>query len=75
MTAYHFTIHDDGTGVEDLGTMSLEDDNQARAFAARVIADLMHRAPTEYSRRTLDITEGKRAVGSIIFAGIAHARQ
>ena len=63
---YQYVIHSSDT-VEALGTMPLEDDDEARLFGAGVIRDLIENAATRYAGYTMDIIQGERAVASIPF--------
>jgi hypothetical protein len=67
MKAYQYAIHDDGTQCETLGGMALDNDADAIAFGRRTIRDLMVGDAKHYTGWTMDITQGKRAVGSVLF--------
>jgi hypothetical protein len=64
MIIYHFAMHVDGAGFEDLGFMSLAGDGDALAFGKQVILDLMH-GDRKYAGWIMDITEGERPVGRL----------
>ena len=66
LVEYRFVIRSSDT-VEVLGTITLQDDDEARLFAAGVIHDLMENGPTCYAASMMDITQGGRAVASIHF--------
>jgi hypothetical protein len=63
---YYRFILDDSDGTENLGGMSLANDDEAIDFAERIIRDL-EREPGETARSLMLITEGKRIIGSIPF--------
>jgi hypothetical protein len=65
---YHYAVHDNGNRVEELGDIELGGDVEALTFGKRVIRDMIHsRDPGRYTGWTMNITEDKRAVGSISF--------
>jgi hypothetical protein len=66
MIGYQFNLHTD-TRVEELGSMALVDDAEARAFGKQVIEDLLDEDDGHCSGWTLEITEGDRRVASIRF--------
>ena len=68
MPSYHFVARSDRRRGEDLGLMAMLDDADARAFARRVIVDLMRSHPAFYQTWTIDISEDERVVASIPFA-------
>ena len=71
MPSYHFVARSDLRRDEDLGFMAMLDDADARAFARRVIVDLMRSHPAFYQTWTIDISEEERAVANIPFAEAA----
>jgi hypothetical protein len=66
MISYQFNLHND-TRVEELGSMTLVDDDAALAFGKQVIRDLLDNDNEHYSGSTLEITEDERRVASIGF--------
>jgi hypothetical protein len=62
---FGFVVHDTDTKAEVLGDMELGGDAAALSFGRLVIRELIHRAAGYCSGWTLDITEDKRAVGSV----------
>jgi hypothetical protein len=58
MISYQFNLHND-TRVEELGSMTLVDDDAALAFGKQVIRDLLDKWDKDddhYSGSTLEIT-------------------
>lgn len=72
ISVYRFSIHKDGVWPEALGAIDLIDDDEARAFATRVIRDMKHGEPGRYSGWTMDITKGDedRAAGYLLFDNV-----
>jgi hypothetical protein len=66
MIGYQFSLHAD-TRVEELGSVALVDDAEARAFGKQVIRDLLDHDDEHCSGWTLEIIEGDRHVASIPF--------
>ena len=56
MISYQFNLHND-TGVEELGSMMLVDDDAAFAFGKQVIRDLLDKDDEHYIGWTMEITE------------------
>jgi hypothetical protein len=68
MPNYKFKVHDGGTGSETLGAAVLGDDDEALAFANRVIRELIHHDARLYTKSwTMEVTAGKRGVASAPF--------
>jgi hypothetical protein len=67
MLTYYFAVHSKGAGVEDLGFMAMADEGEALAFGKAVIRDIMRGNARQYADWAMDITVGKRVVGSIPF--------
>jgi hypothetical protein len=68
MPNYRFKAHDGSAGAEESGAAVLTDDDEALAFANRVIRELMRRDPERYTTSwTLEITAGRRSVASVPF--------
>ena len=67
MQHYSFTLRNSRNGNEDLGDMPLNDDDEAIAFAGRIIQELMERFANEYRDATIGIAQGKRIVASVPF--------
>jgi hypothetical protein len=65
MIGYQFNLHTD-TRVEELGSMALVDDAEARAFGKQVIEDLLRKDDEHCSGWTLEITEGDRRVPAFV---------
>ena len=65
--SYHFAVHDNGTEIEELGDMELRGDAEALTFGRLVIKELIDKDGGYYTGWTMDVTEDKRAVGSINF--------
>jgi len=66
LPAYRFSIQN-VVEIEELGTMALSDDAEAFAFAQQMIQDMTSEDHAQYKGFSLDITEGKRAVGCLSF--------
>jgi hypothetical protein len=66
MPNYRFKAHD-GNGSEKLGAAVLTNDDEALAFAKRIIQEMMQGDVALYTTWAMDITAGKRNVGSILF--------
>jgi hypothetical protein len=66
MPNYRFKAHD-GNGSEKLGAAVLTNDDEALAFAKRIIQEMLQGDAGRYAAWTMEITAGKRNVGSIIF--------
>jgi hypothetical protein len=64
MPIYHFTLRNDVADNEDLGYLAMTDD-EALIFGRTIIRDLMRKRHQEYVGSAMDITEGKRSVGSL----------
>jgi hypothetical protein len=62
---HHFSLHNEGRRIEDLGGVVLEDDTAAIAFSRRVIRELLHNNPEQHAPWTMNITEDERVVRSI----------
>ena len=67
MPNYKFKAHDSVTGTEKLGSAVLADDDEARAFAKRVIRELIQRDAKLYTTWMMEVTAGKRSVASVPF--------
>jgi hypothetical protein len=67
MMQYLFATHKNGTMIEGLGSAPLADDNDAFDLGRRVIQDLMRKDAQQYAGWTMNITEGERTVGSVLF--------
>jgi hypothetical protein len=67
MPNYRFRAHDSVTSAEKLGAAILTDDDEALAFAARVIRELMQRDAKLYATWTMEVTAGKRSVAGVPF--------
>ena len=70
MSVYRFALHaKDGSSVETLGALSLSGDAESVTFAEGVIRDMTRAGGAAYySGRIINITGGKREVGSIPLA-------
>src|SRR2546423_1196462 len=69
MPYYSFVAFGDNVRSEDLGTMDLRDDADARSFGDGVIRDVMRTDAAFYAGWTLDIAQEERVVASTPFAG------
>jgi hypothetical protein len=67
MLNYHFSMRDNRTESENLGSHTFGDDAEALAFGGSVIRDLMYGEDKRYADWIMDIGEGERTVGSIRF--------
>ena len=67
MPYYRFVAYTSNSTAEDLGSMELRDDVEARAFGNQVIRDLIGTRAERYFGWTLEIAEGERALPSIPF--------
>ena len=67
MPNYRFKLHDIRTGSEKLGAAVLTDDDEALAFAKRVIRELIHSDAKLYTTWTMEVTAGNRSVASVPF--------
>jgi uncharacterized protein DUF6894 len=67
MPNYKFKARDSITGTEKLGSAVLADDDEARAFAKRVIRELIQRDAKLYTTWIMEVTAGKRSVESVPF--------
>jgi hypothetical protein len=66
MPNYRFKVHDMSTGSEKLGAAVLGDDEEALAFAQRMIRKLVQ-SDIIYSTGSVEITTGSRKVHQITF--------
>jgi hypothetical protein len=67
MPNYRFKAHDGVTGTAKLAAAVLADDDEAFAFAERVIRELMQRDAKLYVQWRMEVTAGKRSVASVPF--------
>jgi hypothetical protein len=67
MPNYRFKVHDIRSGSKKLGAAVLADDDEALAFAKRVIRELIHSDAKLYTTWTMEVTAGKRTVASVPF--------
>jgi hypothetical protein len=67
MPNYRFKAHDSVTGTEKRGAAVLADDDEALAFAKRVIRELIHRDAKLYATWKMEVAAGRRSVASIPF--------
>jgi hypothetical protein len=73
---YMFAVHDGSAGFDSLGGIRLANDREAFAFGKQIIRDLTYAgAEQQYVGWAMDITRGKRAVGSIAFDLRANLRK
>ena len=75
MPNYKFKARDSITGTEKLGSAVLADDDEARAFAKRVIRELIQRDAKLYATWTMEVTAGKRSVASVPFESATGGQQ
>ena len=71
MPNYRFKAYDSATGGETLGAAVLADDDEAVAFAKRVIQELIRSDAKLYTTWTMEVTTGKRSVASVPFESYA----
>jgi hypothetical protein len=67
MPNYQFKAHDVRTGSEKIGAAVPADDDEAVAFAKRVIRELIRTDAKLYTTWTMEVTTGKRSVASVPF--------
>jgi hypothetical protein len=67
MPNYWFKAHDSVTGTEKRAAAVLADDDEALAFANRVIRELTHRDAKLYATWTMEVTAGKRSIARVPF--------
>jgi hypothetical protein len=67
MPNYRFKAHDSVTSTEKVGAAVLADDDEALAFAKRVIRELIQRDAKLYATWTMEVTAGRRSVASVPF--------
>jgi hypothetical protein len=67
MPNYRFKAHGIPTESEKSGAAVLADDDEALAFAKRVIRELIHSDAKLYSAWTMEVTAGARNVASVPF--------
>jgi hypothetical protein len=65
MLTYHFALHHDADGSENLGFMDLANDKEAFDFGRETIRLIMRDDPHEFLTATMEITEGVRLVGRL----------
>jgi hypothetical protein len=68
---YRFKAHDIRTGSDKIGAAVLADDDEAVAFAKRVIRELIRTDAKLYTTWTMEVTAGKRSVASVPFGSDA----
>jgi hypothetical protein len=73
MPSYRFKFYDPNSRSEKLGAAVLADDDEAVAFAQRVIRELVHSDEQLYAGWMVKITTKERNVASIPFASHATA--
>ena len=66
MPNYRFKVHD-GAGAERFGAAILADDDEAIAFAKRVMKGLMHRDADLYVTGRMEITAAGRSLANMPF--------
>jgi uncharacterized protein DUF6894 len=70
MPNYRFKAHDIRSGSKKLGAAVLADDDEALAFAKRVIRELIHSDAKLYTTWTMEVTAGTRSVASVPFESV-----
>ena len=65
MPAYHFAIHHDADGRENLGYMDLANDDEAFDFGRETVRLILLGGPLKSTSSVMEITEGDRTVGPI----------
>ena len=73
MPSYRFKFYDPNSRSEKLGAAVLADDDQAVAFAQRVMRELIHSDEKLYAAWMVKITAKERKVASMPFASDATA--
>jgi hypothetical protein len=71
MPSYRFKFYDPNSRSEKLGAAVLADDNEAVAFAERVMRELIRSDEELYATWMTKITEKERTVASMPFASEA----
>jgi len=67
MNVYHFSIRSAVADHEDLGYLSLENDDEAFYLAKNIIRETMQGGDDQYAGASMVITKGKRQVDTIPF--------
>jgi hypothetical protein len=73
MPSYRFKFYDANSRSEKLGAAVLSDDDEAVAFAQRVMRELIHSDEKLYAAWMVKITAKERKVASMPFASDAAA--
>jgi hypothetical protein len=73
MPSYRFKFYDPNSRSEKLGAAVLADDDEAVAFAQRVMRELIHSDEQAYATWMVKITGKEREVASMPFASNAKA--
>jgi hypothetical protein len=73
MPSYRFKFYDPNSRSEKLGAAVLADDDEAVAFAQRVMRELIHSDEQLYATWMVNITAKEREVASMPFASNATA--
>ncbi len=73
MPSYRFKFYDPNSRSEKLGAAVLADDDEAVAFAQRVMRELIHSDEQLYATWMVKITAKERKVASMPFASNATA--
>ena len=71
MPSYRFKFYDPNSRSEKLGAAVLADDDEAVAFAQRVMRELIHSDEQPYGTWIVTITAKEREVASMPFAATA----
>ena len=75
MPNYQFKAHDIRTGSEKLGAAVLADDDEALAFAKRVIRELIRSDANLYTTWTMEVTAGRCGDASVPFESATGGQQ
>jgi hypothetical protein len=74
MQNYNFSIRSaDGIDREEIGFMTLVDDEAARGFGLQIIADMLEGSAKSYTSWTMDIASDQRSVWTLSFVGLMPA--
>ena len=71
MPSYHFALRTDVTENEDMGYISLPDDNEPFEFGRETIRLILRDHAPLNSDSAVEITENSRAVGSVSFESLS----
>ncbi len=75
MHCYHFALRNDVGDREDLGYLAMNDDTEALDFGRDIIRDITQNHAPVYAGSVMEITAGRRLVGSIALGFEAKQRR